>query len=108
VFGRASTNFNYFTIGRQKHQKVNQFVLPTDFIVLDMEECPMPFPLPIIFGRTFMRTTDTKIYIKKGIVSMKVNGENIEFKIFDALKLPKDNLEYFSVCIIQGVVEKIF
>ena len=38
---------------------------------------------------------------------MKVNGEKIEFKIFDALKLPQDNLESFNVCIIQGVVENV-
>jgi hypothetical protein len=68
--------------------KVNQFVLPTDFIVLDMEECPMPLPLPIILGRPFMRTATTKFFVKNGTVSMKVNGKKIEFKIFDALKLP--------------------
>ena len=48
----------------------------------------MPLPLPIILGRPFMRTADTKICVKKGTVSMKVNGEKIEFKVFDALKLP--------------------
>ena len=35
-----------------------------------------------------MRTGDTKICVKKGTMSMKVNSEKIEFKIFDALKLP--------------------
>jgi hypothetical protein len=69
--------------------KVNQFVLPTDFILLDMEECPMPLPLPIVLGRPFMKTADTKISMKKGTVSIKVNGKKIEFKIFDALKLPQ-------------------
>lgn len=54
--------------------KVDQFVVPADFIVLDMEESPMPLPLPIILGRPFMRTVDTKICIKNGMVSMKVNA----------------------------------
>ena len=82
--------------------KVNQFVLPADFIVLDMEECPMPLPLPIILGRPFMRTVDTKICVKKGTVSIKVNGalHNLDY--------PQDNLECFNVCIIQGVVKKNF
>jgi len=75
--------------------------------VLDMEESPMPLPLPIILGRPFMRTADTKIYVKKGTVSMKVNGEKIEFKVFDALKLPLDNLDCFNICLIQNVVEKV-
>jgi hypothetical protein len=39
---------------------------------------------------------------------MKVNGDKIEFKIFDVLKLPQDNMEWFNVCLIQGVVEKVF
>jgi len=88
--------------------KVDQFILPADFIVLDMEESPMPLPLPIILGRPFMRTADTKICVKKGTVSMKVNGEKIEFKVFDALKLPLDNLDCFNICEIQNVVEKVF
>ena len=35
--------------------KVGEFTLPADFIVLDMEESPMPLPLLIILGRPFMR-----------------------------------------------------
>ena len=33
--------------------------------------------------RPFMRTTNIKICVKKGIVSMKVNGENIKLKVFE-------------------------
>ena len=88
--------------------KLGEFILPTDFIVLDMEESPMLLPLPIILKRPFMRTADTKICVKKGIVSMKVNGEKIEFKIFDSLKLPLDDLECFNVCMMQGVVGEVF
>jgi hypothetical protein len=80
--------------------KVGEFILPADFIVLDMEESPMPLPLPIILGRPFMRIADIKICVKKGIVSMKVNGKKIEFRIFDALKLPQDDLECFNVCLM--------
>jgi hypothetical protein len=52
--------------------QVGKFILLVDFIVLDMEEAPMPSPLLIILGRPFMRTANTKIYVKKGIMSMKV------------------------------------
>jgi hypothetical protein len=68
----------------------------------------MPLPLPIILGRPFMRTADTKICVKKGTVSMKVNGEKIEFKVFDALKLPLDTHDCFNVCVIQNAVEEVF
>ncbi|XP_059429103.1 uncharacterized protein LOC132162906 [Corylus avellana] len=46
--------------------KVDQFILPAEFIVLDMEECPMPLPLPIILGRPFMRIADNKNLCEKG------------------------------------------
>jgi hypothetical protein len=39
---------------------------------------------------------------------MKVNGEKIEFKIFDALKLPQDDIECFNICMVQDVVEEVF
>ena len=75
-------------------------ILPTNFIVLDIEESLMPLPLPIILRRPFMRTAKTKICVKMGIVSMKVNGQKTEIKIFDTLKLPQDDFECFNVCMI--------
>lgn len=33
--------------------KVDKFIVPVDFVVLDMEEAPMPSSLPIILGRSF-------------------------------------------------------
>jgi hypothetical protein len=45
---------------------------------------------------------------EKRYCKWKVNDEKIELKIFDALKLPQDDLECFNVCMIQGVVEKVF
>jgi hypothetical protein len=88
--------------------QVKEFILPADFIVLDMEETPMQSALPIILGRPFMRTADTKICVKKGTVSMRVNDEKIEFKVFDALKLPQDDNDCFNVCVVQSIVEEIF
>ena len=45
--------------------KVGKFILPADFIVLDMEEAPIPSPLPIILEKPFMRTANTKICVKR-------------------------------------------
>jgi hypothetical protein len=41
-------------------------------------------------------------------VSMNLIWEKIQFKVFDALKLPQDNLNCFNVCIIQNAVEEVF
>jgi hypothetical protein len=39
---------------------------------------------------------------------MNLIWEKIQFKVFDALKLPQDNLNCFNVCIIQNAVEEVF
>jgi hypothetical protein len=55
-----------------------------------------------------MRTANTKICVKKGTMSMKVNGEKIVFKVFEESQLPQDDVECFNACMIQGVVENVF
>jgi hypothetical protein len=55
-----------------------------------------------------MRTANMKICVKKGIVSMKVNGEKIKFKVFVESQFPQDDVECFNACMIQEVVGNIF
>ncbi|KAI5343351.1 hypothetical protein L3X38_011227 [Prunus dulcis] len=66
---------------------VEGLILPADFLVLEMEEAPIPDnELPLIFGRPFMATAKTKIDIEQGTLIMTVNEETVAFKVFDALK----------------------
>jgi hypothetical protein len=73
-----------------------------------MEESPMSLPLPIILGRPFMRIASTKFCVKNSTLKMKVNGEKNEYKLFDTLQLPQDNLDCSSVCVLQNAVEEVF
>lgn len=88
--------------------QVNEFILPADFVVLDMEDSPMPSSLPIILGRPFMVTADTKISVKKGTIRMKVNGKKMEFMLSDTIKLPHDNHDCFKIDMVGSVVEQVF
>ena len=47
-----------------------------------------------------MRTAHMKIFVKKGIVSLKVNGEKIKIKVFEESQLPQDDLDCVNVCMI--------
>jgi hypothetical protein len=85
--------------------KVDKFIVPVDFVVLNMEEAPMPSSLPIILGRSFMSTVDTNICVKKGIISMEVNGEKVE--VFDAMQLPQDNHVCFNIGVVQNTAKSI-
>ncbi|XP_021801259.1 uncharacterized protein LOC110745477, partial [Prunus avium] len=65
--------------------KVDQFVLLANFIILDMEE---DREVSIIMGHPFMATAGTIIDVKKGLLSMIVQGQTVEFKVFEAIKKP--------------------
>ncbi|CAN6560810.1 unnamed protein product [Malus baccata var. baccata] len=76
--------------------QVNELIFPSDFFVLEMEHDPMPTALPLILGRPFLRTTRTKIDVYDGTLTMEIDGENIKFKMFNAMRYPsvgQDNLE---------------
>ncbi|XP_042003698.1 uncharacterized protein LOC121752646 [Salvia splendens] len=57
--------------------KVERFVLPVDFIVLEMEEDK---DMPILFGRPFLATGDVVIETKTNTVMFRVDGENVVIK----------------------------
>ncbi|CAL2280276.1 unnamed protein product [Prunus armeniaca] len=85
--------------------KVDQFVLPADFIILDMEE---DREVPIIMGRPFMATAGTIIDVKKGLLSMTVQGQTVEFKVFEAIKKPVEMDECFCVDVVDTIAHTTF
>ncbi|CAJ2679650.1 unnamed protein product [Trifolium pratense] len=64
--------------------KVDKFIFPADFVVLDMEEDE---DVPIILGRPFLATGDAIIEVKKGKLTLKL-GEEVVFQVFNSLKNP--------------------
>ena len=49
--------------------KVGKFVLPTDFVILDMEEDDS---IPILFGRPFLATGKAQINVQEGELKLRV------------------------------------
>nr|XP_027067750.1 uncharacterized protein LOC113693401 [Coffea arabica] len=90
--------------------KVNDLVFPADFYVLDMDDDHSPDPSPLLLGRPFMSTAQTKIDVNKGILSMEFDGEIVHFNIFDTMKyLSNSNFSsVFSVSAIDPVVQEVF
>ena len=43
--------------------KVESFIFPTDFVILD---CEVNFEVPIILGRPFLATGRSLVYMEKG------------------------------------------
>ena len=63
--------------------KVGKFIIPTDFIVLEMKE---DLEIPILFGRLFLVTANAIIDMKRGKITLEVNNECLEFDVFKIIK----------------------
>ncbi|XP_075504542.1 uncharacterized protein LOC142541980 [Primulina tabacum] len=63
--------------------KVDKFIFPADFLVLDMEE---DVEMPLILGRPFLATGKALIDVQEGKLRLRVGEEEITFDVFNALK----------------------
>ncbi|XP_062075307.1 uncharacterized protein LOC133779352 [Humulus lupulus] len=83
--------------------KVEKCIFPTDFIVLDMEEDE---DVPIILGRPFLATSQALIDVQKGELRLRVQGDEVVFNVFQALKYPRASDSCFSVNVIEEQLSK--
>ena len=67
--------------------KVDKFIFPAYFIVLDMEKDK---EIPIILGRPFLATSRALIDVQKGELKLRALGDEITFHVFRPMKLPDD------------------
>ncbi|XP_075492512.1 uncharacterized protein LOC142530565 [Primulina tabacum] len=63
--------------------KVDIFIFPADFVILDMEE---DHDAPLIFGRPFLATGRALIDVHKGELTLRVGEEAVIFNIYHAMK----------------------
>ncbi|CAL1378683.1 unnamed protein product [Linum trigynum] len=59
--------------------KVGKFILPTDFVILEMEEDQ---GVPLILGRPFLATGDALIDVGRGKLTFRVGKEEEIFNVF--------------------------
>ncbi|XP_012835563.1 PREDICTED: uncharacterized protein LOC105956264 [Erythranthe guttata] len=78
--------------------KVDKFIFPADFVVLDMEEDK---EIPFILGRPFLRTGRTIIDVYNGILSMSLGDETIKFDVFRTMKHPQEVDECFAFDVLD-------
>ena len=56
--------------------KIRNFVIPVDFVVLEME---VDAKTPLILGRPFLSTTKANIDVGTGLVHFNINGQKETF-----------------------------
>ncbi|XP_020209210.1 uncharacterized protein LOC109794144 [Cajanus cajan] len=80
--------------------KVDKFMFPVDFVVMDMEE---DLEVPLILGRPFMKTARVIIDMDDGKLKVRVQDEEVNFNVFEAMKFPKDNKDCFRIDVLDDV-----
>ncbi|XP_022018954.1 uncharacterized protein LOC110918984 [Helianthus annuus] len=73
--------------------KVDKFVFPTDFVILDMEADER---VPIILGRPFLRIAKALIDVYDGKITLRVGEEKVTFEIDRFMNRPSGSDDYSS------------
>ena len=81
--------------------KVDKFIFPANFIILDMQE---EKKVPIILGRPFLATGRVMIDVQKGELRLRVQEEEVTFNVFNAIKHPHDTDSCFRVDMLEAIV----
>ena len=68
--------------------KVDKFLFLADFAILDMEEDDK---VPIIISRPFLATRKAQINVQEGELKLRVQGDEVTFHVFQAMKHPDDD-----------------
>ncbi|XP_040941201.1 uncharacterized protein [Gossypium hirsutum] len=71
-------------------------------------DCKADKDVPIILGRPFLATGRTVIDVQKGELTMGVNGQQITFNVFKALKCATDIDKCHAISLLDFVVEEEF
>ncbi|KAL5560436.1 hypothetical protein UlMin_036647 [Ulmus minor] len=85
--------------------KVDKFIFPAHFIVLDMEE---DREVPLILGRPFLATSRTLIDVHQGKLILRVQDEQVTFNVFEAMKFPSNVNSCFEISILDRVIAEKF
>ena len=81
--------------------KVDKFIFPADFIVLDIEEDK---EIPIILGRPFLATGRAMIDVQKGELKLRVQEDEVKFNVFEAVRHPAESDTCFMAKIVEAIV----
>ena len=72
--------------------KMDKFIFPTDFIILDKKEDK---EVLIMLGRPFLATGRAMTDVQKGELRLRVQEEEVTFNVFNSIKHPHDTDSLF-------------
>ena len=84
--------------------KVGKFIFPVDFVVLDMEE---DANIPLILRRPFFATSRALIDVQKRELTLRVQDEKVNFKVFQAIDYPAEKDYCYKVDVKDPLTDKV-
>ncbi|KAK8612929.1 hypothetical protein V6N13_104254 [Hibiscus sabdariffa] len=92
--------------------QVNELIFPADFYVIDMKSDRTDNSPEILLGCPFLSTTNVKIEVRSGLLTLECNGEIVKFNVYKAMRYPEDieNVNYVDMFdpVIHEFVETNF
>ncbi|XP_071906131.1 uncharacterized protein [Coffea arabica] len=84
--------------------KVQKFIIPVNFVVLDMEE---DMSMPIILGKSFLTTAGTIIDIKNDKLKFQIDEEGVVFNLNEMKKYPSFTDHTCSIDTIEILTQEL-
>ena len=81
--------------------KVDKFIFPANFIVLDMEEDK---EIPIILGKPFLATGRAMIDVQRGELKLRVQEDEVKFNVFEDVRHPAESDTCFMIETVEAIV----
>ena len=81
--------------------KVDKFIFPTDFILLDMEEDK---EIPIKLGKPFLATGRAMIDVQEEELKLRVQDDEVKFSVFNVVRHPTESDACFMIEAIEAIV----
>ena len=80
--------------------KADKFVFPVDFVIMEMEE---DAEIALILGRLLMKTARVVIDVDDRKLKMRVEDDEINFNVFEAMHHPKNKSHCFRVDVLDDL-----
>ncbi|XP_070007320.1 uncharacterized protein [Nicotiana sylvestris] len=81
--------------------RVDKFILPADFVILD---CEVNYEVPIILGRHFLATGNALVDVEAGELTFGVSDEKVVFHMCKSMRKPNSNEVWFFIDLVTDVI----
>ncbi|XP_070025765.1 uncharacterized protein [Nicotiana sylvestris] len=81
--------------------RVDKFILPTDFVILD---CEVDYEVPIILGRPFLATGKSLVDVEAEELTFRISDEKVVFHVCKSMRQPNSNEVCSFVDLVINVI----